>query len=201
MDIPVKLPPGQAKLATSPERTGSCFSHLWPRSRLAISLATGCRAREIASLEWGRGDLPRKTAWLDQTKNGTPRGVPLNRDTVIVLKEQLGKHAQYCFTYNGQPIRWELSNTAWHKALERTGLKDFQFHDLRHTWASFHRQAGTSCDELKDLGGWKSRVMVDRYAKFSTDNLTGAAARIEGQVGGNVPRFARLRHGRGKKAK
>lgn len=30
------------------------------------------------------------------------------------------------------------------------------------------RQAGTSCDELKDLGGWKSRNMVDRYAKFAT---------------------------------
>ena len=42
----------------------------------------------------------------------------------------------------------------------------FRFHDLRHTWASWHRQAGTSCDELKDLGGWKSRIMVDRYASF-----------------------------------
>ena len=60
---------------------------------------------------------------------------------------------------NGQPIRWELGNTAWHKAVVRAGLKDFRFHDLRHAWASFHRQAGTSCDELKDLGGWKSRVM------------------------------------------
>jgi integrase len=43
----------------------------------------------------------------------------------------------------------------------------YAFHDLRHTWASWHRQAGTSCDELKDLGGWKSRVMVERYAKFN----------------------------------
>jgi hypothetical protein len=53
---------------------------------------------------------------------------------------------------------------------------------------------------LKDLGGWKSRVMVDRYAKSSADNLTAAAARIEGQVGGNVLPFARLRHSREKKA-
>jgi hypothetical protein len=58
-------------------------------------------------------------------------------------------------------------------------LTDLRFHDLRHTWASWHRQAGTSCDELKDLGGWKTRSMVDRYAKFATENLVAAAARIE----------------------
>ncbi len=57
--------------------------------------------------------------------------------------------------------------------------------DLRHTWASWHRQAGTSTDELKDLGGWKSRVMVDRYAKFATENLAFAAARIEAAVAGS----------------
>jgi len=32
---------------------------------------------------------------------------------------------------------------------------------------------------LKDLGGWKSRVMVDRYAKFGTEHLSAAASRIE----------------------
>jgi integrase len=71
----------------------------------------------------------------------------------------------------------------------RNELQDFRFHDLRHTWASWHRQAGTSCDELKDLGGWKSRVMVDRYAKFATENLAEAAARIERNVNGNVVDF------------
>lgn len=59
------------------------------------------------------------------------------------------------------------------------GFTDLRFHDLRHTRASWHRQAGTSCDELKDLGGWKSRQMVDRYAKFATEHLSAAAKRIE----------------------
>ena len=56
-----------------------------------FALATGCRAREVAGLEWSRVDLKRATAWIDQTKNGTPRGVPLNRDGVAVLREQVGK--------------------------------------------------------------------------------------------------------------
>ncbi|MGB7541151.1 MAG: hypothetical protein WBM28_03935, partial [Burkholderiales bacterium] len=60
------------------------------------------------------------------------------------------------------------------------------------TWASWHRQAGTSTDELKDLGRWKSRVMVDRYAKFATENPAVAASRIERGRGGNVVQFPRV---------
>jgi integrase len=155
----------------------ACAPHLAAIVRFA--LATGCRAREIVNLEWNRVDLKRATAWLDQTKNGTPRGVPLNRDSVAVLESQIGKHPRYCFTYRGSPIRYELTNSAWQHACEKAKLTNLRFHDLRHTWASWHRQAGTTCDELKDLGGWKSRVMVDRYAKFGTEHLAAAAARIE----------------------
>ncbi|MBL8378882.1 MAG: tyrosine-type recombinase/integrase, partial [Burkholderiales bacterium] len=106
-----------------------------------------------------------------------------------------GKHPQFCFTYRGEPIRWDVTNTGWQNAVRRAGIEDFRFHDLRHTWASWHRQAGTSCDELKDLGGWKSRTMVDRYAKFATDNLKVAASRIERGREANVVELSRFRHG------
>ncbi|MEC5385527.1 site-specific integrase [Uliginosibacterium sp. H3] len=162
----------------------ACPAHLAALVRFA--LATGCRAREITGLEWDRVDLRRKTAWLNQTKNGTPRGVPLNADAIEVLTEELGKHSRYCFTFRGKPIVFQVTNTAWVTALKKAGIEDFRFHDLRHTWASWHRQAGTSCDELKDLGGWKSRQMVDRYAKFATENLRSAAARIEREKPDNV---------------
>ncbi len=154
-----------------------CPPHLAALVRYA--LATGCRASEITGLEWNRVDLDRRTAWLNHTKNGTPRGVPLNEDAIEVLREQIGKSLTHCFTFQGKPIRWAISNSAWQTALAAAGIKDFRFHDLRHTWASWHRQAGTSCDELKELGGWKSRVMVDRYAKYATEHLVVAATRIE----------------------
>jgi len=171
----------------------ACPDHLAAIVRFA--LATGCRAREILGLEWERVDLRRGTAWLNHTKNGTPRGVPLNRDAVAVLQEQTGKHSRYCFTYKGEPIRANVSNKAWFSALEKAELRDFRFHDLRHTWASWHRQAGTSCDELKELGGWKKRLMVDRYAKFATDHLATAASRIETGSTGNVLTLSRFCHG------
>lgn len=100
------------------------------------------------------------------------------------------KYLQYCFTYRERPIRWEMTNSPWHTALQKAGIKDFRFHDLRHTWASWHRQARTSTDELKDLGQWKSRVMVDRYAKFATEHPALAATRIDGGQGGNVVKFS-----------
>lgn len=37
-----------------------------------------------------------------------------------------------------------ICNTAWPEAMKRAELTDLRFHDLRHTWASWHRQAGTS---------------------------------------------------------
>jgi integrase len=169
------------------------------KALIRFALATGCRAREITGLEWDRVDLKRGTAWLNHTKNGTPRGVPLNRDAVQVLEAQAGKHPVFCFTYRGEPIAWELTNSAWQHATRKAGITDFRFHDLRHTWASWHRQAGTSCDELKDLGGWKSRVMVDRYAKFATEHLTAAAARIERGRDRNVINLSRFCHVPGKR--
>jgi len=55
----------------------------------------------------------------------------------------------------------------------------FRSHDVPHPWASWHRQSGASCDEVRDLCGWKLRVMVDTYAKFATEHLAAAAERIE----------------------
>jgi len=169
-----------------------CPPHL--AAIVKFALATGCRAREILGLEWNRVDLKRETAWLNQTKNGTPRGVPLNKSAVNVLQEQVGKHPRFCFTYHGEPIRYNISNHAWIAAVKKAGLEDFRFHDLRHTWASRHRQSGTSCDELKELGGWKTRSMVDRYAKFATEHLAKAANRIDHYSVDNVLELSRFSH-------
>jgi integrase len=68
-----------------------CAPHLAAMVRYA--LATGCRAREVADLEWNRVDLVRRTAWLNQTKNGTPKRTettqaqcPQDRDNSLLTK-------------------------------------------------------------------------------------------------------------------
>jgi hypothetical protein len=65
---------------------------------------------------------------------------------------------------------------------------------LLHTWTSWHRQDGTSCDELKELGGWKTWFMVNRYEKFATEHLAKIASRLV-QFGNNkVIDLSRISH-------
>ena len=152
-------------------------AHLRPVVRYA--LATGCRMSEILHLEWSRVDFGRRVAWLDPgtTKNGEGRGIPLNNDAVLALREVEGVHDRWCFTYEKQPMR--AVGSAWERSLRRAGIESFRFHDLRHTWASWHVMSGTRLQELMGLGGWKSFEMVLRYAHLAPEHLAGAARRIE----------------------
>jgi integrase len=156
---------------------GALPVHLGPVVRFA--LATGCRMREILQLEWSRVDFDRRVSWLDHgtTKNGDARGIPLNRDAVLALRSVHGQHTRWCFTYQGK--RMEKVGSAWKRALKRAGIQNFRFHDLRHTWASWHVMNGTGLQELMELGGWKSYEMVLRYAHLAPEHLSTAAARIE----------------------
>jgi integrase len=157
-------------------------AHMKPIVQFA--LATGCRAGEIHGLEWSRVDLARKVAWLDHgtTKSGEGRGIPLNSDAVAALEATRGQHRRWCFTFAGERIH--QSSTAWDKAKRRAGIEDFRFHDLRHTWASWHVQSGTSLQELMELGGWRSYEMVLRYAHLAPEKLSSVASRIERQPEG-----------------
>jgi integrase len=101
---------------------------------------------------------------------------------VAALESTRGQHGRWCFTFAGQRIH--QSSTAWDKAKQRAGIEDFRFHDLRHTWASWHVQSGTSLQELMELGGWRSYEMVLRYAHLAPEKLSSVASRIERQPDG-----------------
>jgi integrase len=96
--------------------------------------------------------------------------VPLNNDALAVIRQQIGKHDTHVFTYKGNPVT-RANNHAWEKALIRAGITDFRWHDLRHTWASWHVQNGTPLHVLKELGGWADLTMVLRYAHLSSKHL------------------------------
>lgn len=146
-----------------------------------FSAATGLRQANVKNLEWQYVDLDRLHLWIpgSQHKNGKPHSVPLNEMALSVLRKQRGKHATRVFTFRGEAIV-QVSTLAWRKALERAGIADFRWHDLRHTFATWHRQAGTPTHELQRLGGWKTGAMVERYAHVAPEEaLQGAAARLD----------------------
>ena len=145
----------------------------------AFSLATGLRQSNVTQLQWCDIDLVKRHAWIhpDKAKAEKAIAVPLNNDAIVILRRQLGVHLQYVFIYKNKPVS-KCSTKAWRKALKRASIENFRWHDLRHTWASWHVQSGTSLQELQQLGGWASFEMVLRYAHLSSDHLKNAAERV-----------------------
>ncbi len=137
-----------------------------------FTLATGLREANVVKLEWSQVDLDRRCAWIhaDQAKARKAIPVPLNAEAVLVLRQQASKHPIKVFTYKGKPVI-KANNHAWRKALVRAGVENFRWHDLRHTWASWHVQQGTPLHVLQELGGWSDYEMVRRYAHLSVEHL------------------------------
>lgn len=144
-----------------------------------FALLTGLRQRNILELQWSQIDMARGVAWIhpDQAKARKAIAVPLNPEARELLLSHLGKHVAFVFTFEGEPIR-QVNTLAWRKALKRAGIENFRWHDLRHTWASWHVQAGTPLNILQELGGWESFEMVRRYAHLSGEHLAPFASKI-----------------------
>jgi integrase len=153
-------------------------------------------------------DLDRKSLFIPsiESKNKRVIRIPLNKSAIIILNEQIGKHKNRVFTYKTKPVSY-TNTTAWRKALDRAGIapfkannfqKDqpwakkyptrdlesykysaFRWHDLRHTWASWHALTGTPLQILKELGGWSSYKMVLRYTNLAPSQFSKFADNVD----------------------
>jgi integrase len=133
----------------------------------------------MTQLEWAQVDLGRQFAWIhaDQAKARKPISVPLNSGVMSVLTRQIGRHPTRVFTYEGKPVR-QVNTKAWRNALKRAGITGFRWHDLRHTWASWHVQNGTPLNALQELGAWESADMVRRYGHLGQNHLAHYAENL-----------------------
>jgi integrase len=150
------------------------------RDMANFTLATGLRAANVTGLTWEQVELSRKLAWIhpDQAKARKAIAVPLNDTAMQVVREQRGKHPTRVFTYKGRPVK-QVNKRAWYNALKRSGIEDFRWHDLRHTWASWHVQGGTPLFALQELAGWETEKMVRRYAHMAAEHLAVYAGNTE----------------------
>lgn len=150
------------------------------RDPARFSLATGLRQSRVLRAKWSEIDLARREMTIPgiKMKNGRPLQIPLNDDALEVLVRQQGCHPVYVFTDEGEPV-FSIDSKKWKAALKAADLDDVRWHDLRHTWSSWHVQAGTTLLQLMELGGWKSFVMVQRYSHFNTQHLVQPAKNVE----------------------
>lgn len=67
-------------------------------------------------------------------------------------------------------------------APEESGVKDFRFHDLRHSTASYLAMQGAGLLEIADMLGHKTLQMVKRYAHLSGDHKRGLAEKLDANI-------------------
>jgi integrase len=142
------------------------------RAMVIFALETGLRRSNVTQLRWEQVDIKRRITWVnpDEAKEGEGIPVPLSETAATLLSDLQGNDAEFVFVYRGKPVK-QTSTKAWKAAKARAGIKNFRWHDLRHTWASWHRQDGTPTTALKELGGWKDDRMPGRYAHLGAEHL------------------------------
>jgi integrase len=146
------------------------------RMPVRFALLTGLRRSNVFGLTWDKVDMQHATAVVeaDEAKAGHRIVVPLNKAAMAVLEAlPLPREGR---VWGDVDCVW--SNT-WKTACIKAGVPGFRFHDLRHTWASWHAMAGTPLSVLQELGGWHSPQMVQKYAHLSPEHLAEAAERIK----------------------
>jgi integrase len=80
------------------------------------------------------------------------------------------------FTYRGKPIK--EFREGFNKALEKAGIENFHFHDLRHTFNTNMRKAGVDQTVIMKLTGHKTLSMFNRYNTVDQEDATDAMKRL-----------------------
>ncbi len=154
------------------------------------ALATGMRKSEILNLKWEDNvDLVHGFILLDVTKNKERRELPINRTLRETLNtiprhfvevekdgQKVKELAPYVFCDSATLKPYRGVKRSFAAALKRAGIRDFHFHDLRHTYASQAMMSGQiDIATLSKLLGHKSLKMTMKYAHLAPAHLTKAA--------------------------
>jgi len=158
----------RTRFLSTTERTSllnACKQSTWSKLYLLVLMAitTGARRSELLNLTWADIDLKRQLAYIRTSKNGEPRTLPLTQ-AITELLSRLNQDYSLVFHSERCPTKPYDFTKQWLKALEIAAIKDFRFHDLRHTCASYLAQGGASLLEIGEVLGHKQIQMTKRYA-------------------------------------
>jgi integrase len=149
------------------------------------ALNAGARAGNITSLTWDHVDFTRRTITFPKTKNHKALTVPMTDELIKVLKavpRAISSPYVFC-DVEGKPYKRVVKG--FRAACQRAGIKDFRFHDLRHTFASHFIRQGGDLKTLQELLGHKTIAMTIKYAHLFQPHLQREIKRIDNLFGGN----------------
>lgn len=159
---------------------GQCGENL--RALVLAALHTGFRRGELLSLRWSDIDLENGliTVQAGYAKNGERRAIPISRTLRAVLE---GSHVERSNTHhvfrNRHGGSYLSPTRGFVRAVERAGIIDFRFHDLRHTFASRLVMGGQDIRTVQELLGHKSITMTLRYSHLSPTHRAKAVGILD----------------------
>ncbi len=173
----------------SKEECQELISHCTGNTKAIVitALNTGCRKGEILSLKWDNVDLKHGFISLIETKNGERREIPINetlRGTLQGITRRLDVPHVFYDAVTGKP--YQDVKRSFNTALRRAGIKDFHFHDLRHTFASHLVMAGVDITTVSRLLGHKSLTMTLRYSHLAPEHMSKAVDILDSAINGKM---------------
>jgi len=144
----------------------------WKKLTLLVTMAlmTGARRGELHKLSWGDIDFTNRTAILKDTKNGTDRMVSFPLPVLELMLRHRGKDDELIFSGKdlAKPFVFQKH---WVRALAIAKVKDFRFHDLRHTCASYLANAGATGPDIQAVLGHKNYETTKKYVHLSSERV------------------------------
>lgn len=147
---------------------------------LVIALDTGLRLGELVGLKRESVDLGQRHITVRNTKNGRNRRVPLTARAFDVLKRRVDKLTQGANIFPPGPGErpWWI-DSAFGRAVCRSGLYGLRFHDLRHTFATRLVTRGVDLATVQRLLGHQQIQMTLRYSHPTSDDMRRAVKVLE----------------------
>lgn len=156
---------------------------------VVLALSTGMRQGEILHLRWQDVDFPHGRIILEQTKNGDRRIVPVTGMALEMLQERASStrvDPQGLVFPAADPFMPASIRRAWEHAVQIAGVRDFRFHDLRHTAASYLAMNRATPSEIAEVLGHRTLQMVKRYAHLSHSHVAGVVASMNQKIFGHT---------------